>query len=77
MTDRYKKKTRPNETTGADISRWDGTTEEFNSNKKDKVSKEPQKLPKVKMPRQVDEHTDRKAFGGEQVYVKSIRNKGS
>ena len=74
MTDRYKKKKRANETTGADISRWDGTTEEFNSNKKGKVS---QKLPKVKMPRQVDEHTDRKAFGGDQIYVKSIRNKGS
>ena len=30
------------------------------------------------MPRQMDEHTDRKAFGGDQqIYVKSIRSKGS
>ena len=73
MTDRYKKKKKANEESGA-ISRWEGTTEDFNSPKRGKVS---QKLPKVKMPRQHDEHTDRKAFGGDQIYVKSIRSKGS
>ena len=74
MTDHYKKKKKANEESGAIISRWEGTTEDFNSTKKGKTS---QKLPKVKMPRQVDEHTDRKAFGGDQIYVKSIRSKGS
>ena len=80
MTDRYETKKRKGAAAndvrdvGGTITRWDGTEEKFNSNKKGKVS---QKLPKVRMPRQADANTDRKAFGGgEQIYVKSIRSKG-